>query len=235
MEKSENLKFDLFYLKENRKIEPKESFKFILNKAGVHISNDASFTIADIGCATGDLLHYIHSLFPKATLGGFDIQEELLAKARTEVPAATFVRFDLLKDLPTRKFDIVFMCGLHAAFDDPHSWISKILQFLKPNGRAFVYGNFNPEPIDVLIKVRPSGSTGPYMANWNMVSQKTCSSILNEQGFKTNFTHFQIPIDIPKNAENPLRTWTFRYEDGTRGTINGAQLLHQDYLLEIWK
>lgn len=235
--KTKNLEFDLFYLKEDRKKNIKESFKFIIEKAKVYLDSLDEGNIADIGCATGDLLYYIHSLYPHLKLQGYDIQNELLEKAKQEVPQANFDTIDITSSAfsPTEKYNAVFMCGVHATFDSPDEWLPNFLQLLKPGGRGYVYGNFNPEPIDVIVKVRKSGDTGPYMSNWNMLSQQTFKDTLDRLGYDGTFFHFQINIDLPKREESPLRSWTFKYQDGTRGTINGAQLLHQDYLMEIKK
>lgn len=237
MDKSENLKFDLFYLKEDGKSNTKESFKFILKKAEAAIAQYELPKIVDVGCAAGDLLAYIRFLYPNSILTGLDIQLELLTKAKEDLPSVDFRTFDLQKGDPTltNSFDIAFLCGVHAAFDYPQDWLFTFLNLLKDKGTGFVYGNFNPEPIDVLVKVRPSGSEASFMNNWNMISQKTISMLLDGLGYEHHFHHFQIPIDIAKKPHTPLRSWTFKYEDGTRGTINGAQLLHQDYLLIIKK
>lgn len=235
MEKTENQKYDLFYLNENGKVNVKESFKFILTHARPVINKYPNPQIADVGCAVGDLLAYIGSQFPNAHLHGLDIQPELLAKAKNDLPSASFHLYDILAGAPTldRKFDVVFMCGVHGAFEDPTQWLRNFLQLLNTNGTAYVYGNFNPDPIDVIVRVRPASSHGAYISNWNMVSQKTMIELLATLGYQAEFSLFQIGIDIPKKESDPLRSWTFKFEDGTRGTINGSQLLHHNYLLKI--
>lgn len=233
MKKTENQKYDLFYLNEDGKKTVKESFKFILEIARPAIESFKNPKIADVGCATGDLAAYIMTLHPKAKVTGLDIQDELLSKARAEVPTVSFKQYDVVigDSSLEGQFDVAFMCGVHATFDDPQDWLPNFLSLLQPRGVGFVYGNFNPEPIDVLVKVRPSGHNGPFMGNWNMISQKTISRNLDMMGYESAFHRFQIGIDIPKRAMDPLRSWTFKYEDGSRGTVNGAQLLHQDFLL----
>jgi trans-aconitate methyltransferase len=229
-----NLTFDRFYLDENRRDDPKESFKFILKAAKPDLDQRSSLSIADVGCATGELLHYIKTLFPHAQLFGFDIQEELLSRAKQNVPEAKFQLLDITAPYQkTETFDAVFMCGVHAAFDHVTDWLPNFLKLLNERGVGFVFGNFNPDPYDVLVKVRKAGDTGPFMANWNMLSQQTVVTYLEAHGYTASFHHFQISIDIPRRPDNLLRSWTFKLEDGSRATINATQLLHQNYLLRI--
>jgi len=237
MEKTENQKYDLFYLKENGKVNVKESFKFIMSEAKETFSKFNKPVVGDVGCAVGDLLSYIGTLYPDAELNGLDVQPELLAKAKQDIPSLKTHLFDITKGDKSlgKKFDALFMCGVHGAFEDPKDWVPNFISLLKDTGTGFVYGNFNPDPIDVIMKVRPSGSTGGYISNWNMVSQQTMKTLLNELGYMAEFKFFQINIDIPKREEDTLRSWTFKYEDGSRGTINGTQLLHQNFLLKFRK
>ena len=46
--------------------------------------------VLDIGCATGNFLGYIHERFPKATLVGVDVFDELLETGRQLAPYAQF-------------------------------------------------------------------------------------------------------------------------------------------------
>ena len=64
---------DKFYLKENRKLKPKEYFKFIVNNLKFSLNNKSAI---DIGCATGDFLYYLQTCYPKASLYGADVDDE---------------------------------------------------------------------------------------------------------------------------------------------------------------
>ena len=64
---------DKLYLNEDRKHDVKKSFKFILKKNKLDLNN---LKVLDIGCATGDFLHYLNSQFPNADLYGADIDIE---------------------------------------------------------------------------------------------------------------------------------------------------------------
>ena len=76
---------DALYLQEDRKQQTKESFKFIVSKASAHLDQYHQPRIADIGCATGDFLYYLKSLYPESELTGIDVMGELLERAAAEV------------------------------------------------------------------------------------------------------------------------------------------------------
>lgn len=45
--------------------------------------------------------------------------------------------------------------------------------------------------------------------------------------------YFNLNIHIAPNASDPLRSFTQKMADGSRQVINGTQLVHNFYLLEI--
>src|SRR3989344_3572898 len=93
---------DRLYLKEDRKNNPKESFKFIYRISNPFLRKIKKPLILDIGCATGDFLYFISKKHPRALLFGVDIIPELLKRARKEVLQAKFLRGDITtgKGLP---------------------------------------------------------------------------------------------------------------------------------------
>lgn len=236
--RKESREHDKMYLQEDRKREPKEYFKFLLNHAREHLSQSSAPRILDIGCATGDLLYYIRSLHPEAALTGMDVMPALLDRARAEVPDCRFVQGSICerRDLPGEKFDAVFMCGVHSIFDSVRPWLENLVSLIEAGGRGYVFGIFNPEDVDVLVKVRPSQAAEdvPWESGWNCFSRKSVAGVLDALGVTSyRFLDWNIGIDIPRHEQDPLRSWTFRLEDGTRGVVNGTMILHHFMLLEI--
>ena len=234
---------DALYLHENRKKHPKETFKFAAKVARPFLATRSKLSIADVGCATGDFLYYLHKSFPHATLVGVDVMPALIARAKREVPGAQCVVGDIYtaKGLPKQKFDAVFLVGVHSIFDEIGPWMQNLLHLLKPGGRAYVFGMFNPEEVDMLVRVRyaglPAGRTGeknPWQSGWNMLSERTVRDYLKKKGYSAKFYPFTIPIDLSKQKD-PLRSWTFTQEGGKRTIVNGTQILHHFSLLEIRK
>ena len=226
---------DRLYLNENRKYTPKEYFKFI----GDHVSDSVGSLekpmMVDVGCAAGDFAYYLGNRFPQACVTGIDIMPCLLEKARTENPEMNFLLADICdkSSLPSMKFDFAFMCGVHMIFDEPTDWLENFVNLLRPSGRGFVFGMFNPEDIDCLIRVRPSGSTGPWQRGWNLVSITTMKHHLDQLSCRYEFSKWTIGIDLPRHSDDALRSWTFKDEHLNRLIVNGSQLLHPLHLLEI--
>jgi SAM-dependent methyltransferase len=233
---------DEFYLKEDRKDKPKEYFKFISSVTAPHLDALASPRILDIGCATGDFLYYMAGLYPKANLHGIDVMPQLLQRAASELPHATLSEGNICDaaTLPRQQFDAVFMNGVHSIFDDVKPWLENFVQLIdgSANGRGYIFGIFNPEPFDVRVKARSADDPqdGPWQAGWNCFSTKTFSNILEALGVHSHRFHpWTIGIDVPRHEDDPLRSWSFQYLDGSRGIINGTQVMHHFMLLEIHK
>ena len=109
------------------------------------------------------------------------------------------------------------------------------LCFFLVASRVFVFGLFNPEYLDVLLKSRPAASEGKWENGWNLYSKKSVLTFLQERGFSGQFYDFELSLDLEKKPDDPLRTWTERLEDGRRIIINGLQLVNTLSLLEISK
>jgi len=226
---------DKIYLNENRKNTPKEYFKFILKKSQSHIDRISMPTIVDVGCATGDFLYYLRSKYPSIKLTGYDVMPELLARAKEEVLDCDFVECSIYnKDsIPKKKFDVGYMFGVVSIFDDFETVFENFIELIKPSGVGYVFGIFNSENVDVLLKARRSDEGEPYQTSCNLFSKYTISKFLEKKNIEHTFTDWKISIDIPKHETDPLRTWTIRDENGVRLNVNGMQLLHTYSLLEI--
>ncbi|MBA2506463.1 MAG: class I SAM-dependent methyltransferase [Thermoleophilaceae bacterium] len=223
------------YLREEGKREPKESFKFILGEVRDYVSGLDSPRIADVGCATGDFLYHTGQAFPDAELTGIDFYPELLEQAAADVPGGNFIKADVLtgEGWPDEQFDAVFMNGVHSIFFEVDPWLDNMLAITKPGGRTFIFGIWNPDDVDVLTSVRYVDDPDTPRSGWNYVSKTTMTRHLERRGKSAKFTDWEIEMDLPRDKDDPMRTWTFRREDGTRVTINGAQIVHNFSLLEI--
>ena len=224
---------DKFYLNEDRKEKPKEYFKFIYDEVG-SIEN---LDILDVGCATGDFLYFLGSMSDTVRLFGTDVDPELIDRAKIEVPCADFYVSDLVVNGLKGKYDIVFMNGVHSIFDpeDPGVWLTPLTASLKnTKSKLYVFGIFNPNDIDVRISSRGAGDEkDQWETGWNLVSMKTIANWCNENGFRSSFKDFHLGIDIAKNLNDPLRSFTRKLNGGERLVMNGLQLVHNFSLLQI--
>ena len=159
---------DEFYLQLNRKSTPKEYFKFVDRHVRQFRSLDG-LRVVDIGCATGDFLHFLAELYPQAKLYGYDVLDTLLSRARTEVTRATFSRVNISEpDLQSKdqSFDVAFMLGVHSIFDDLH-WLNNALSLLRPGGHFYCFGLFNTMDVDVFVKARKSGAKACHVMHYS--------------------------------------------------------------------
>lgn len=235
---------NLIYLKENRKTKTKEYFKFINQKTSSFIRSAKNPKILDVGCATGDFLYYLNQLYPQAELYGLDILPELIERAKREVDGAEFFVGDIFtgRNLPEKKFDFIFMNGVHPVvtpqesdFDDYKVWFGHLLKLADKRGKIFVFGIFNPNEADSVVKMRVAKKESPRLLGWSLVSKKTAGDFLKEKKLKFKFYDFQILKDIKKHKEDPLRSWTVPLRDGTRMIMNGAGIVYTLSLLVIEK
>ena len=111
---------DKYLLGENRKHDPKEYFKFVLNEIDADLAKTGH--ILDVGCATGGFLWFLGEHFPDAKLTGIDIDAEFLQKAKTEVPHAEFVCGNIVTDKFAKQYDLIFMLSVHSIFDSHEEW-----------------------------------------------------------------------------------------------------------------
>ena len=225
---------DKLYINEDRKDNPKESFKFIRSNVR---SNLKGLNILDIGCATGDFLFYLNEHNPHANLYGADIDLELINQAKLNVPSVKdFYQIDISQSIINiGKFDIIFMIGVHSIFDDLN-WITSIKKLFKDNySKAYIFGIFNSDDLDVIIKSRSSNSNDKWESGWNVFSKTSVKKTLFNEGLEGKFKDWNIDIDIEKNIKDPLRSWTIDKKDKTKMIINGLCLIHNFSLLEINK
>ena len=227
---------DKIYLNEDRKINTKESFKFLVKKSSEFINSTENPDILDIGCATGDFVYYLSKTFPQAKCVGMDVIDDLLDRAKKEVPNVKFILSDITNknSLPSEKFDVVFMVGVHPIFDDVFTVFDNAISMIKKNGKAYIFSIFNDSDIDTLVKVRNSSDDGHWQVGWNLFSKKTIKDYLKNKDLTCEFIDWEIPIDISK-TDDPLRSWTFKNENGNRMVINGTGILHTFSLLIISK
>ncbi len=238
---------DKLYLKEDYKNNPKEYFKFVKREIEKDFLTGGkkeycNFKMLDVGCETGSFLTFIRRRYPEADLWGMDIMPELLeqlnAGQKNEEKPFHPLLANIADDatLPDEKFDLISMLGVISIFDDFRPVFTNLLRMLEENGRAYIFGIFNPENLDILIKSRPSGEKeDKWETGWNTFSIASIREYCKEMDVRCEFLPFELGIDIPKHADDPLRSWTLDMMDGKKLIVNGLQLVHHFYLLKIWK
>jgi len=95
--------------------------------------------VLDVGCGNG--VPATRELALKHDVTGVDISEEQIARARSNVPTATFICGDARDvDLPVRAFDAIVALYLidNIARDDWLAFFRRLRELLKPNGRVLL-------------------------------------------------------------------------------------------------
>lgn len=223
---------DRIYASEDRSKTPKEYFKFMVELTRKHIdTNKDNMSILDIGCAGGDFLYYLNECFPHAQLHGMDISEALIEASKTKVANVDYMLADINSPsfVAQDTYDVVYLAGVHLLFDSCEQWIANIHKLLKKDGVLIIFGHFNPLPYDVIVKVRKSGDDVTTQNTWNCFSRETFAREFDKHNCKSEFVHWSVPITIPFNAADPLRTWTTPMADGTVMVCNATRIIHDFY------
>lgn len=238
---------DSFYLKEDRRDNPKECFKQSLVKIDDFIGHSfhgSHFSILDIGCATGDFLyHFQHSskFSAQSSIFGADVRSDLLDTLNERLPNVKTSELDISSansvqafqsSIGESSFDITYMCGVNAIFDDC-SWIHNISNLTSPQGFTLIFGPFGDSNYDVLVSVRHCDET-TLRSGWNTISINTLRNELNKTGrpYKLEILPFVMPFDIP-SSNDPLRAFTINTTELGRIQMNGLGLLRPQKFISI--
>jgi SAM-dependent methyltransferase len=219
-----------FYLDEDPHRPPKEMFKFLVRLAEWQLTPGS--TVLDVGCACGAFLSYLRSLYPALSLTGMDISPEFIGKATEALPDAYFRVGDICaqEQLPAKRFDFVFMSGVHYLFSDYELWLRNLLSLTKRS--AYVSGLFNREELDVYSVVQRSGdktSSTP----WNLISEKSISVFLDRLNVRHEFFRWELPTQLPRVHADPVRSWTIETKDSGFLVVNGTQMVHRFGVLRV--
>lgn len=230
---------DEFYAKVDLKVPPKESFIQIADLiADYKKTISGTISIVDFGCAAGAFVNYLNHRFQDDNIIGYEYLESLVRAGKENYPNIRIVQASILErnSIPQSSVDVLTLLGVISIFDDIEPIVLNIVNWIKPGGKLFIHGMFNPFDVDVYVKYRMSEKYPEdiYEAGWNIVSQKTISKLLLNNGAKSlKFHDFNISVDLEKNHQDPIRSWTERLVNGTRQIVNGLCLKQPQSILEV--
>lgn len=217
-------------------METKESFIAIAKLIDFYKKDYKFINILDFGCAAGHFTNYLSCIFPDDSIVGHDYSAELIETARSNFPNIKFFESNILDRASAQmnSFDVITCCGVLSIFDDIEPAISNLSHWIKPNGRIYIHGLFNPYDVDVYIKYTLPGISRSMEPGWNIFSKKTYNELLLKYGAKKMQYHdFSLKIDLPKQAD-PTRSWTELMSDGTRQITNGLSIKQHQMILEVF-
>jgi SAM-dependent methyltransferase len=227
-----------FYLEEDRAAEPKEIFKLLASLLGEDPFR-RNGALLDVGCATGELLHYLGRRFPDLSLHGIDVNEDFLDRARRLVPNARFT-LGALEDVtavPPSSVDYCIVSGVVGIFDEIEPLLSNILSWLKGGGTTLIVSQFNEDPVDVVMRYRRAeeADTG-WEKGWNIFARATVDRYLaaDHRVGRWDYVPFRIPFALPR-VKDPMRTWTIATDLNRYQLFNGARQMVDLSVLRIVK
>jgi 2-polyprenyl-3-methyl-5-hydroxy-6-metoxy-1,4-benzoquinol methylase len=224
------------YLSENRYENPKEIFKHLAMLLERRVKIRPGLKICDIGCAAGEFLFHIRSRWKEVDICGFDLTQELVNKARSVLPGENIFVGSVMDatTLAPASQDVIFMNGVHSGINDIETCIANILSWIHPGGTIYIFGIFNPYPIDMQITYTLSDKkTDPilfYIYSCKTIS-KYIKNIPSVKNFK--FEKYVPQIDIKYREKNPFRAWTTTDQNGNRILVNGLSMIVNCFILEI--
>lgn len=218
---------------------PKEDFKVIARRLAMLPDREHPCRLADIGCANGELLNYLHGLFPGWSLHGFDRTPEFIATAQSapDLKGVHLEHRDLYEI--DGVFDIVVSTCFLPLFADIEKPLGRMLDLVADGGWLLSTGLFNPH--DIEVRVTFCDNTNPrsrdvWRQDFNRHSQASIHRLFGKRVRHIEFEDCAYEdLVLPRNPDNPIRVWTIKDCDGRTMLINGAFQLCNQTLLVIHK
>jgi SAM-dependent methyltransferase len=223
---------DKIYLKENRYLKPKDSFKFLV-KILKKQTTKKEYSILDLGCSNGELIYQLEKHFKNFKITGYDIRQDLLNKAKKNLPKSVILKkINVNTKIKTiDKFDIIICSGVISIFDNLDKFHKNIKKLIKPNGKIYLFGNFNNYDYNIFVtyediklhkNIRQTG--------WNIWSIKTIKEIFKVKKIKQY--PFFIKKNIKKKNNDLIRSWTIKI-GGRRFFTNALMFIQNQMWIEI--
>lgn len=113
--------------------------------------------LLDIGCGTGLVEKFLR--IPNADITGLDVSEQLLEKARANIPGCRFTCFDGQRiDADDNSYHLVFAINVfhHVAKQDRRQLLTEMYRVLRPDGLIALFEHNPWHPITRLVVSRCS-------------------------------------------------------------------------------
>jgi trans-aconitate 2-methyltransferase len=95
---------------------------------------DAPKRVVDLGCGPGNSTELLRRRFPGAAIVGLDTSHAMLARARSRVPDARFVREDIAAWTPEAPADLIFANAALHFLPDHDRLLARLMGALAPGG-----------------------------------------------------------------------------------------------------
>jgi len=171
--------------------------------------------VVDLGTGAGTILPALRTRWPDASLAAVDRSQEMLTKARTVFPDASFEQADIASWKPHESVDVIFSNAALNWLDDHDRLLNRLIGYLNPGGVLAIQMPRNHD--------RPSHTTVSEIIEQNSYAQKLrpllkpapvhppafyidCLSSLREGDADVDIweTDYQQLL----SGENPVAEWT---------------------------
>ena len=98
------------------------------------IQIEAPMSILDLGCGAGNVTRFLALRWPNAAITGIDRSQEMLERAKQEVPDIQLIEADLATWNPTRSADLVFSNAVLQWIPDHAELVPRIAGFVSDGG-----------------------------------------------------------------------------------------------------
>ena len=226
------------YISEGWSISPKQTFQALARIIEEARGRDVSGELLDVGCATGELLGYLLSVFPRLRGTGIDVFEPLLEKARRLLTEVSFFKASALeiRERLRGKFDVVTAVGVMSVFDETEieRFWRNLLAVVRPDGIVAVLSPLNEHGVDTMIRHRKRAVGRPldWETGWNIHSTDSIREIVAALGHQVRFERFNFQGNLSPR-EDPVRTWTMATEKCRNQLTNGLKLLIDHYFMIV--
>jgi len=95
-------------------------------------------TILDCGCSCSKLLDIINEEFKPQNVTGYDFSSKTIEIARILYPKIKFRNFDLVKNKPDEKFDVVFCTQVLEHISQPEAALNNLINLTKARGAILI-------------------------------------------------------------------------------------------------
>lgn len=204
------------------------------------LSHKTAQNILDIGCGEGANIGYMASKFPDISFTGIDLNKALVKKGNT-----------ILKKLKLSncRLETGDLYHLNKKYKDAFdglislqtlSWLSSyqqpIIEMIKVNPKWIAVSSlFYDGLIDCEIKVRDYTRSGGKKAEevfYNVYSLKLVEEFFKKKGYKKfKYIPFIIDMDIDKNKDGRMGTYTVKTNEGSRLQISGPLLMNWYFIV----
>lgn len=175
--------------------------------------------ILDVATGKAAVLRSISHRYPKCSLIGVDISENMLAEAKKRLPSSVLLRQMTAEhlDFENNTFDVVFCAFALYFFPDLSAALSEFKRVLKKGGRIAISSFGNPRSLTHWIQVRAKElGNAKSLRIHRLNTVDSIQTLLQENGFQNIQIHVESKIN---SFATPQAWWDSLYTHGVRAVL----------------